>query len=70
MSQFTKYATADGIVQLIGMVFIVPLLNLLQINEAYILLGMFANILVENIIRGLASTIWLYYIGKDRIAYW
>ena len=43
---------------------IVPLFDKFGVNEAYILLGVFTSSLTRNMIKGLASEGWMYYLGK------
>ena len=64
VDEYSQYRTVTSIVSLVGMTVCIPLLNKLSINEAYILLGVFTSSLARNVIKGLASKPWMYYLGK------
>ena len=68
VDEYSQYRTVTSIVSLVGMTVCIPLLNKLSINEAYILLGVFTSSLARNVIKGLASKPWMYYLGKIRVS--
>ena len=69
VGKYSQYRAVTSIVNLFGMTICIPLLNKLNINEAYILVGVFTSGLAKSIIKGLASVGWMYYLGEQNRQY-
>ena len=63
--EYSQYRTVMSVVYLFSMTIFIPLLNKLNINEAYILVGVFTSRLARSLIKGLASKWWMYYLGEQ-----
>ena len=65
VDEFSTYSSVTSFTRMIAQLILIPSLNLLDINESYILLVVLTSSLLRNIIKGAAKYPWMYYLGNE-----
>ena len=61
-----EYSTYSSIVSATGIVsqaIFMPLVSILNVNEAWIMLFCYVSVTIRHVVKGLASEPWMYYLG-------
>lgn len=63
VDEYSTYSSVVSITGIVGQAILLPLIKALNINEALVMVVIYASVVARHVIKGFATEPWLYYLG-------